>query len=84
MLLGEILCRGSDLPPGELLFGFEPIFDVCSVWASAILPNRVRQKGDGFVEIFVLLLFAYPVCDDRIALDIRGLWVNSWHGPLGL
>jgi hypothetical protein len=84
MLLGEILSRGRGLLPGKLPFGFEPIFDVRAVWASAILPNRVGQTGDVFVEVFVLLLFADPAVDDRIALGFRGLSVSNWHIPLGV
>lgn len=87
MLLGEILSRGSGASLGKLPFSFEPILDVRSGWASAVLPNRVCQKGDGFVEVFVLLLFAYPVADDRDALGVRSLWVSNWnspwHSPLG-
>jgi hypothetical protein len=73
MLFGEILSRGSGMPLGKLPFGFEPIRDVRAGWASAILPNRVGQTGDRFMEVLVWLLLAYPVVDDRIALDILSL-----------
>jgi hypothetical protein len=82
--VGEILSCGSGASLGKLPFGFEPIFYVRARWASAVLPKRVCQAGDRFVEVFVLLLFADPVVDDRIALDVRSLWMSSWHGPLEL